>query len=322
MNFISYADLSGDIRKSLHKLYDREIDLVVGIPRSGMIPAYMIALYLNLSCIDLVSFCRNESPANGSTRSPGKALARAWDAQTILLVDDSITSGKSMRSAVEQLPEAFAGKVIRLAVYSSSTTPGEVDVHLRHLTWPRIFEWNVYHHGILIRSCVDIDGVLCMSPTQEQSQDREQYRAFLRNARPLILPSGKIHSLISSRPEAYRKETEAWLEKYGIRYERLVLLGLAEHGGGQRLASCSAGKADYYHAEAKLDLFLEGDPGQAFAIAKATGKPVFCVGDNRLYRAGAREALLTDPAWVLRSTFKKLGQSIPTSLKRRLHKPG
>ena len=68
MNYISYADLSEDIRRNLYKLHDKDIDLVVGIPRSGMIPAYMIALYLNINCIDFAAFCKNEKPINGHTR--------------------------------------------------------------------------------------------------------------------------------------------------------------------------------------------------------------------------------------------------------------
>ncbi|MFC0710508.1 phosphoribosyltransferase family protein [Azorhizophilus paspali] len=321
MNFISYAALSDDIRGNLHRLHDRRIDLVVGIPRSGMIPAYMIALYLNLGCLDLESFCRNESPANGGTRSPGKPLARAWDAQTVLLVDDSIASGKSMRAAVERLPEAFAGKVIRLAVYSSSMAPAEVDLHFRHLGWPRLFEWNIYHHGILVRTCIDIDGVLCMGQTPEQNRDRERYLDYLCNAKPLILPSGRVHSIVSGRPEAYRQETEAWLEKHGIRYERLVLLGPAEHEDGFA-APCGPGKSAYYRAESGLDLFLEGDPDQALDIARATGKPVFCVGNNRIYQNGPWRTLFRNPRWLLRNTLKKFNQSMPSALKRRPQKPG
>lgn len=42
-----------------HKLHTQKNDLVVGIPRSGIIPAYMIALNLNIDCIDPPSFIKN-----------------------------------------------------------------------------------------------------------------------------------------------------------------------------------------------------------------------------------------------------------------------
>ena len=43
--YISYFDLSQDIRNTLHKI-PSDIDLVVGIPKSGIIPAMMIGLSL------------------------------------------------------------------------------------------------------------------------------------------------------------------------------------------------------------------------------------------------------------------------------------
>ena len=47
MNYRSIADLNHTILKQLHML-PRDFDLVVGVPRSGMLPANLIALYLNL----------------------------------------------------------------------------------------------------------------------------------------------------------------------------------------------------------------------------------------------------------------------------------
>ena len=47
MNYKSYSDLSIDILEGISKV-PSSIQLVVGIPRSGMIPAYMIAAQLNL----------------------------------------------------------------------------------------------------------------------------------------------------------------------------------------------------------------------------------------------------------------------------------
>ncbi|GAB3374806.1 phosphoribosyltransferase family protein [Azotobacter armeniacus] len=320
MKFISYADLSEDIKKNIYKLHGKEIDLVVGIPRSGMIPAYMIALYLNVNCIDFVSFCKNETPANGRTRKISKPLANAWDAKKILLVDDSIMSGRSMQSVVEQLPGEFMEKVIKLAVYSTSAAPKEVDIYFKYVAWPRVFEWNIYHHGILSRSCVGIDGVLCVYPMGDQNNDEAKYRDFLLNAQPLILPSGKIHSLITSRLEKYRKETEIWLKKHNIVYEHLIMLNLPSQKVRHRLNSHATHKAEYYN-KSKLDFFLESDPDQALDIAKATGKPVFCVENNKIYQAGALEAFHTNPSpQVLRNILKRLKQSIPIPLKRRLQK--
>lgn len=46
MNYRSISDLNQIILKRLY-IIPRDIDLVVGIPRSGMFPANLLALYLN-----------------------------------------------------------------------------------------------------------------------------------------------------------------------------------------------------------------------------------------------------------------------------------
>ncbi|SEI46684.1 Phosphoribosyl transferase domain-containing protein [Azotobacter beijerinckii] len=315
MNFISYANLAEDIRKNIHKLHDREIDLVVGIPRSGMIPAYMISLYLNVNCLDLASFCRNEKPAHGRTRRTANILTNAWDAKKILLVDDSIISGMSMRSAVEQLPGAFMGKLLKMAVYSASAKPAEIDIYFEHVACPRIFEWNIYHHRILSHACIDIDGVLCAPPIKDQNEDDEKYTDLLTNAKPLNLPSYKIHSLISSRPEKYRKETEVWLRAHNIKYEHLIMRDLPDSKYCHPRTHAMH-KAEYY-STSRLDLFLESDPGQALEIAKATGKPVFCATNHRLYQSGALQSIYTTPSlWVFRNIYKKLTQSLSLTARR------
>jgi len=104
MNFKSYSDLADDIKRNLHKLHDKNIDLVVGIPRSGMIPGYMIALALNTDCMDLNAFLQNAPLARGRTRSTRAQLSNAWDAKNVLIVDDSYMSGKSMKAASAKLP--------------------------------------------------------------------------------------------------------------------------------------------------------------------------------------------------------------------------
>ena len=55
MNYRSINDLNETILRKLH-LISRDIDLVVGVPRSGMLPANLLALYLNLPYTDIHSF--------------------------------------------------------------------------------------------------------------------------------------------------------------------------------------------------------------------------------------------------------------------------
>jgi hypothetical protein len=57
-----------DIKKGLPTLHTYSFDLIAGLPRSGMNPAYMSALYLNINCTDLNSFINNTPLKIGGTR--------------------------------------------------------------------------------------------------------------------------------------------------------------------------------------------------------------------------------------------------------------
>ena len=92
MNFKSFNNLAEDIKKNLYKIHLEDYDLVVGIPRSGMIPAYMIGLYLNLLVTDLEGFIKNQSLKKPSVRNLKKLINRPHDARKVLLIDDSIIS--------------------------------------------------------------------------------------------------------------------------------------------------------------------------------------------------------------------------------------
>ena len=52
MNYRSVSDLNEVILRNIH-IIPRDIDLVVGVPRSGMMPANLLSLYLNLPYTDI-----------------------------------------------------------------------------------------------------------------------------------------------------------------------------------------------------------------------------------------------------------------------------
>ncbi|MPX98356.1 phosphoribosyltransferase, partial [Salinivibrio sp. VYel6] len=157
MNYKSYKMLSEDIKRNLFNISEDNYDIIVGIPRSGMIPAYMIGLYLNKNVTDLPSLINNRSLSKGITRKLKKEIVTAHDAERILIVDDSIMSGSSLKEAVASLPTDIRRRVTTLAIYSSEKKRDDVDIFFEFLPSPRVFEWNIYHHSILKRACVDID---------------------------------------------------------------------------------------------------------------------------------------------------------------------
>lgn len=278
MNYKSFGDLSEDISSNINKVQGKGYDLVVGIPRSGMIPAYMISLLLNVDCIDLNSFLENVPISRGSSRRVASSLERAKDAKKILLVDDSASSGASFASALEKIPPAFLPGLTRLAIYVDPVSKANVDVFFELLLLPRVFQWNIFHHPIIAESCVGLEGVLCVEPTNEQIASETAYLNYTERVHPLYLPTYKIHTLITRRPERYRNRTIAWLERHRVEYGHLIMLE-------SRGAESALGKAQYYN---KLDLsfYIESDPGEAERITRLSGKPVFSVVANKLFEPG------------------------------------
>lgn len=295
MQYKSFSQLSKNITQNLSELYDGDFDLVVGIPRSGMIPAYMIGLYLNVNVTTLDAFLDNRKLVTGSTRKTKNKLECAWDAQRVLLVDDSIASGKSMQNALEQIPAELRKKVTSLAVYSSKKSRKDIDIYLEYVPMPRVFEWNVFHRNLMENACLDIDGVLCVDPTEEQNDDGEKYIDFILNAKPLFIPSSRVKALVTSRLEKYRSQTEQWLTKHGVEYEHLIMLDLPTKEERQRLGAHGAHKAKCY-IKSDSDFFVESEQAQAIYIMQQSGKPVFCTGDNRMYTPGMGVSLLKSPS--------------------------
>ncbi|MBX2857336.1 MAG: hypothetical protein KTR17_01635 [Cellvibrionaceae bacterium] len=314
MNYKAFADLNSDIREDFQKISTLDVDLVVGLPRSGMVPAYIVSMLMNLSCTDFQSFLDNRPLKRGSTRSARNQLVYPHDAKKILIVDDSVNTGLSMEQARGQIPEQLLPKVKTMAVYSASRTPQCIDFYLKYLPQPRVFEWNVFGHHVLKEACFDIDGVLCVDPTAEQNDDGEKYRDFILNAEPKFLPSSKVHALVTSRLEKYRPETELWMQKHGVEYEHLIMLDLPSAQERRRLKCHGKHKANYYKNSGAL-LFVESEVFQAQEICVLTGKPVYCADDNKMYRPGLVKIAAHNPSYFKHRSIELWDDSV-NSLKQ------
>jgi uncharacterized HAD superfamily protein/adenine/guanine phosphoribosyltransferase-like PRPP-binding protein len=280
--YVSIAQLSADIRSKLYVI-PRDIDLVVGIPRSGMIPSYMIGLFTNRLVVDLETFLANGQAGHGRTRAVGAKLVAPFAAKHILLVDDSLRTGKSIRACVDRIrASGFTGKVTTCAVIVVPERGSDVDIFFREMPDPRIFEWNAFHHPQIENSCFDLDGILCVDPTSRENDDGPRYAEFLRSARPLIVPTQRIGHIVSARLEKYRAQTEQWLVEHGITYGKLHLIDLPTAAERQRLGSHGSHKARIYQ-ETNAVLFYESDVKQSQEIARLSGKPVLCIEDMTLY---------------------------------------
>lgn len=271
MNYRNINDLNTTILKKLH-LIPRDIDLVVGIPRSGMLPANLLALYLNLPYTDIHSFLQGFTYKSGAR----KQFFSENEFKKILVVDDSIASGAALNESKKDLAHLESKFDIKYCVIYYTPEKGHLaDYALEAVPTPRYFQWNIFNHTTLEKACFDIDGVLCLDPSDDQNDDGTLYQSFLLNAAPLYIPGSKIGTIVTSRLEKYRGETETWLNKHGVVYDKLVMLDLPDMKARQKANNHAGHKAKEY-LNNNYGLFVESDLTQAIEINRITKKPVFC----------------------------------------------
>lgn len=306
MNYVSVSKLNKDILNNLHKI-PRDIDLVVGVPRSGMLPATLIALYLNKSLSDLDSFIEGKVYSHGTTKNISVLEESMKDVKKALIVEDSSNTGVSLRNAKERLRNIGENiELMYMAAYVTKETKSLVDISCREIATPRIFEWNFIHHCMLQQACVDIDGVLCLDPTPEENDDGIKYRGFIKNAKPKLIPTAKIGWIVTSRLEKYRKDTEEWLKNYNIQYDHLCMMDVKSAEERRKLGNHAAFKAFVYKKAKDTTFFIESEQKQAEEIARLTGKQVLCV-NNSQYQS---ESIKIWFIWKMKEILKKFAVKI------------
>lgn len=273
INFRSYADLHRALRHGLWRI-PPTVDLVVGIPRSGVAPAAAIASHLSIPFMTLSQFVEGGSPEFGQTRTVRADVRVGLAAGHVLLVDDSIALGRAMGRAREAVAASdFKGQLSTLAVYSSFMGKRLVDLSLEVLPSPRVFEWNILNHWLLEHSCVDIDGVLCQDPTLVQRVTSHRFGRFAIETSALIRPKYVLSDVVTSRQEKYRGATEHWLGVSGIRYRRLHMMPNASAVERFAFEPHAEFKGRVFR-QSHASLFIESDSRQAARINQIAGKPV------------------------------------------------
>lgn len=276
MEYRSLADLRRDIVAWLPRL--PPFDAVVGIPRSGMIPAVLLGLYRNVPvfasgqdglCLSATGF-----------RSPTRLIPAR-----ILVVDDSVLSGRTMGEARTWATSRWSGATVLCgAVYLAPGSEQHVDVFYQCLPGPRIFEWNLFHCDNTARIATDLDGVLCRDPTPEENDDGEKYRAFLETVDPAVVPTYPVGAVITCRLEKYRAQTEAWLKKWNIRYGALLMWNLPTRAARMECGHYGTQKGRAF-AGTDLDLMAESTEPEAIEIARVSGRPVVHFATGTLIHA-------------------------------------
>ena len=276
MNYRSLADLNAAIVSNLHRL-PPDIDLVIGVPRSGLLAANMLSLLSDIPLTDLDSFLDGRRYTSRTDSRAG--IHDLSQPRRILVLDDSISSGKAMREARDRISgSGRQAEFVFAAVYGIEAAHEDADLVFERVTLPRIFQWNFMHHILLEQACVEIDGVLCVDPTELGNGEGETRRGASSDAVPLYTSSRKMGWLVTSRPESDREPTEAWLKRQRIDYGELIM-----REGPDTEEDARAGfKAEIYR-RARSTLFIESRERQADIIARLSGKPVLCVQTQQVH---------------------------------------
>jgi uncharacterized HAD superfamily protein len=286
MNYKCIADLNADIIQGF-QLLPNDVDLIIGIPRSGMLAASILATHSHLPLIDVDGFIHGRPAWFGRTkRNLGTSRVVLWprstEAKKPLLFDDSLNSGKSMEEALQLIRNTgFYNDFYTGVVYVTPGKEKNIDFYFQKMREPRIFEWNLMHHNILKQSCVDIDGVLCRDPSELENDDGDNYRGFLLNVPAMHRPSIKIGWLVTCRLEKYREQTEQWLRKNTILYNQLIMLDLPSAIERRKQGVHASFKADVYK-NCMARLFVESSYKQAVEIADLSGKCALCYENGHL----------------------------------------
>ncbi len=218
LSFLSIEDLVVWTNQWIPSLPQR-YDVIVGIPRSGLLVATIVALRLGKPLTTPDLFSRNDFWLSNRLPYPDSG-------NNILLVDDSVDSGQTMAEAHMKVESAAPdGKITTAALIVSPESAGRVDCYHKIIPLPRVFEWNLLHckKGKLVS---DLDGVLAENCPSGYDQDEKLYVKWLKNCKPYIIPYFEIDVILSSRLEKYRRQTEVWLKQHHILYKKLILWDL------------------------------------------------------------------------------------------------
>lgn len=274
--FITTAQLTTDTEE-FRKSLPLDIDFVIGISRSGMLPASILAYHLHLP---LWGVSRHAGVAN---MGHGLRLeSRGWiEPRHILLIDDTVASGTEMTACYPIVRERFPdAKITRAVIYARPSAVHAVDMFYATYDGYHYLQWNFANAGFGSLGAWDMDGLINRDFKVEECRDMDVYRSAMETITPLYLPRRlPIPMIVTARPESTRDITLRWLARHGVRVERLVMWPGDPHPPSSEVAPW---KAKHY-AESNCMTFIESDPGQAQAIAEITGRPVLCPAAGRLF---------------------------------------
>lgn len=296
-SYVTYNDLVNDIRENLHKI-PSDVYGVIARSRSGMLPATIISEHLNVGLVDFCTFEEKMSqklPIDVIFGSHGKRGIRKPNTKKFLFVDDTVSSGSTMQTADEFFEKHIKEneyEFIKLCVYLEGDCHiSKPDIYLKDLREfastsylkEVLYEWNIFGRNWINKyTLFDLDGVVCIDPPDELRGD--EYIEYINNPIPLHIPiqyGDVVINIMTYRLEKYRNQTERFLQKHFSNFN-LMMFPSESYTERSKIPPYIY-KGEYYKNHDDFILFVESDDWQAALINEISGKPVFCVGSNKMY---------------------------------------
>jgi orotate phosphoribosyltransferase len=322
VHYRSINDLNADIVNWITRL-PKDLDLIVGIPRSGMLVANLLAVHLNLPMTDLDGLLEKRIIAGGGRLNRPAALPSPKPLK-ILVVDDIVWTGAQIRKAKERieladLPHDIQYGVVYIQPYSATL----VDHYHERLPGNRLFEWALLHNQYLTDACMDIDGILCRDTRPGEDDDGPNYQKFLSTVEPSYIPSWPVGWLVTSRLEKYRDLTEEWLARHRVPYGELIMLDLPTARERQRSNASPTFKAMTYRLTG-AKIFFESSLPEAVEIANLSARPVYAMDTREMVYPGVEPGgrrqsplLRNRIAWIGHEMKRKGLRGTAAAVKRR-----
>lgn len=315
MYYKSINDMNDAILRGLEK-FPTDADLVVGIPRSGLLAGNMISLYLNLPLTDLKGLGERRLLGNGKRPLPGSSERVFEDARKIIVVDDCVSRGTEMLKTKKLIEEwGYADRVVYASVFCFPERPDIADINLEIIPRPMCFQWSCMHTPEINSNCVDLDGLLAARIAPESAKTKKSYLEQLSIANPIFTPTVEIGCIFAHRPEFSRDVTERWLEQHRIKYKRLILLPDDVYENSNEHTKIADVFSSIFKEE-QYRLYLSGDDRVSAEVADQTGKPVMSIRNSSMLNISSdaeRDILRGRLRWFMISL-----RSIPKAILRKL----
>lgn len=284
MNYRSVADLNDDVARWVNRL-PRNLDLIVGVPRSGLLAATLLALHLNLPLTDVDGYLAGRLLGAGPRLGGCQCRYPRGAARRVLVVDDSIWSGRQLAAVREKIEAAQMSRgVFYAAIYAIPSAVDLVDYYCKIVGLPRAFEWNILHHPSLSSSCVVADGLLWPAGAFVAGVEHRPLPRHLD-----FVPSQEIGCLVAYGTAETHQSIIEFLDRHGVVYRDLAVLRVDTVDPSHARSTMADRKATIYQ-QTRAWIFVEPSLDEAICIATKSARPVYCVDTRQMIYPGVTPA--------------------------------